>query len=63
MKNCSLCNNEATDAMEVEYGNNAEYAICLNLCEAHSKESEETGYAFEEKYGRQIELLLSERFV
>ena len=60
---CSLCNSEAVDSIEVECGNNAEYAISLNLCEAHLNESQETGYAFEEKYGRQIELLLSERFV
>lgn len=58
---CSLCNSDATDSIEVECGNNAEYSLVLDLCEEHWKEQEELGYKFDEKYGGKIELLHNER--
>lgn len=47
--------------MEFEVGNNAEYQISVDLCQAHLEEEEKTGYAFEEKYGADLEKILNER--
>lgn len=60
--NCSFCNSEAVDSVEVECGNNAEYSIEIKLCETHLKEQEETGYKFEEKYGARIEQMNNARW-
>ncbi len=59
---CSFCPKEAEDSLEVECGNNAEYSIELNLCAEHLKEQEKTGYAFEQKYGKEIEELNNQRW-
>jgi hypothetical protein len=59
---CSFDDNEAEDSFEVECGNNAEYCITLNLCRTHLRESDDLGHAFEEKYGKEIEKILNERF-
>jgi len=59
---CSFCKNEAVDSMDVECGNNAEYSITVNLCKKHLKESDATGYKFEEKYGARIEQMNNERW-
>mgnify|MGYP001560935870 CR=1 FL=1 len=60
--NCELCKNKATDEMEFETGNNAEYAVTIPLCDDHLKELEDTGYDFETKYGEQIEEALCEKW-
>jgi hypothetical protein len=57
---CQLCKESDIDSLEFEAGNNAEYMVSIPLCEAHLKEEEETGYAFREKYGEQIEEALYE---
>lgn len=54
MGNCQLCKEPAVGFLDFETGNNAEYGVTLSLCEAHCKEAEDIGYAFEEKYGQQI---------
>lgn len=51
---CELCKNKATDELEFETGNNAEYAVSVAFCDDHLKEAEDTGYDFEEKYAEQI---------
>lgn len=59
---CAFCQSEAVTSVEFECGNNAEYCIYVNLCEAHNEEQEKTGYEFQEKYGSEIEQLHSERW-
>lgn len=51
---CDLCKGPQVDSLEFETGNNAEYSVSVNLCEAHFKEAEDTGYDFEKKYAEQI---------
>jgi len=51
---CSICKEPSVDSLEFETGNNAKHQTTVNLCEAHMKEAEETGYDFEQKYAEQI---------
>lgn len=58
---CELCPREASDSVDFETGNNAEMAVTIPLCNVHLEELEKTGYAFEEKYYKQIEEAAWER--
>ena len=60
---CQLCRKEATDAISFDAGNNAEYPISVNLCDAHLDEEEKTGYKFQQKYGEKIDELAYARLV
>ncbi len=51
---CTFCKEPAVDSLEFETGNGAEYGVTVDLCEAHFKEAEDTGYDFEVKYAEPI---------
>src|ERR1700749_448886 len=58
--NCELCENKASDEMEFECGDDANYQVLIPLCDNHLKELEDTGYHFETKYAEQIDGALYE---
>jgi len=60
---CHLCEKQAVDKLDFEAGNNAEFPVTIRLCEEHLKEEEETGYAFQQKYGSKIDDLAYERLI